>query len=56
MGRRGPITVAVGETKELGISYGADLYCKFNLVFDESLIQVRAADKETNQSNGILLD
>lgn len=45
-----PITVAVGETKELGISYGADLYCKFNLVFDESLIQVRAADKETNQS------
>lgn len=45
-----PITVAVGETKELDISYGADLYCKFNLVFDESLIQVRAADKETNQS------
>lgn len=45
-----PITVAVGETKELGISYGADLYCMFNLVFDESLIQVRAADKETNQS------
>lgn len=45
-----PITVAVGETKELGISYGADLYCKFNLVFDERLIQVRAADKETNQS------
>lgn len=45
-----PITVAVGETKELGISYGADLYCKFNLVFDESLIQVRADDKETNQS------
>lgn len=45
-----PITVAVGETKELGISYGADLYCKFNLVFDESLIQVRAAEKETNQS------
>ena len=45
-----PITVAVGETKELGISYGADLYCKFNLVFHESLIQVRAADKETNQS------
>lgn len=45
-----PITVAVGEEKELDISYDADLYCKFNLSYDENLIQVRASDKETNKS------
>ena len=45
-----PITVAVGETKELDISYNADLYCNFNLAFDENLIQVRASGKQTNQS------
>ena len=44
------IEVEMGEAKELNIAYDADLYCMFNLGFDESVIQVRASNKETNHA------
>ena len=44
------IEVEMGEAKELNIAYDADLYSMFNLGFDESVIQVRASNKETNHA------
>lgn len=44
------IEVEMGEAKELDIAYDADLYSMFNLGFDESVIQVRASNKETNHA------
>lgn len=44
------IEVEIGEAKELNIAYDADLYSMFNLGFDESVIQVRASNKETNHA------
>lgn len=44
------IEVKMGEAKELDIAYDADLYSMFNLGFDESVIQVRASNKETNHA------
>lgn len=44
------IEVKMGEGKELDIAYDADLYSMFNLGFDESVIQVRASNKETNHA------
>lgn len=44
------IEVEMGKAKELNIAYDADLYSMFNLGFDESVIQVRASNKETNHA------
>ena len=44
------IEVEIGKAKELNIAYDADLYSMFNLGFDESVIQVRASNKETNHA------
>lgn len=44
------IEVEMGKAKELNIAYDADLYSIFNLGFDESVIQVRASNKETNHA------
>ena len=44
------IEVEIGEAKELNIAYDADLYSMFNVGFEESVIQVRASNKETNHA------
>ncbi len=44
------IEVEIGEAKELNIAYDADLYSMFNVGFDESVIQVRASNKESNHA------
>ena len=44
------IEVEMGEAKELNIDYDADLYSMFNVGFEESVIQVRASNKETNHA------
>ena len=44
------IEVEIGEAKELNIAYDADLYSLFNVGFEESVIQVRASNKETNHA------
>lgn len=44
-----PISVKVGETIDLGISYHANLYCKFNTNYNKDLISL--SSKGTNSNN-----
>lgn len=35
-----PITIGVGETLDLGISYDANLWCTFNTTYDEAILEL----------------
>lgn len=43
-----PITVAVGEKIDLGISYQADLWCTFDTVYNKDLISLSSEKATTN--------
>ena len=42
------ITVEVGKTVDLGISYDADIYCKFNINYDNVLVQLDSKNSTSN--------
>lgn len=44
-----PITVGVGDTIDLGISYQADLWCMFHTEYDEEIISLFSEDETSNQ-------
>lgn len=43
-----PIKVKVGEEVDLGISYQADLWCKFNTDYDENIISLSSKGETSN--------
>lgn len=43
-----PISVKVGEKVDLGISYQADLWCKFNKSYDDQLIELTSKGETSN--------
>lgn len=43
-----PISVGVGNTVDLGISYQADLYCKFNTDYDNEIVKIFSELSEDN--------
>ncbi len=43
-----PISVKVGDKVDLGISYQADLWCKFNTSYDDQLIELTSEGETSN--------